>query len=53
MDFDELLHFADANNVNVALVFTTANGNIINLAHCKDVALGHNTIKNLESKGVD
>ncbi len=53
VDFDQLLHFSDANHVYVALVFTTANGNIINFAHCKDVTLSHDTIKNLKSQGVD
>ena len=53
MNFDELLHLSDPNNINVALVFTAANGNIINLAHSKDVALGHDTIKYLKSQRVD
>lgn len=50
MDFDQLLHFSDPDYIDITLVFTTANSDIVYFAHRKDVALSHNAIKYVESE---
>ena len=52
MDLDELLHFSDANDINVALIFTATDCDIIDLAHCENVALCHDTVKNFKSQSI-
>lgn len=53
MDFDQLLHFSDPYHIDITLVFTTANSDIIYLAHSKDVALRHDAIQDVESECID
>jgi len=53
MYLDKLLTFANADNVDVALIFTTDYRAIIDLANGKDVALCHYTIENLKSQCIN
>ena len=53
MYFDQLLHFSDPDHIDIALVFTTANSDIVYFAHSEDVALSHDAVKYIKSECID